>query len=122
VLKRLREVEAEWPHALTTVYGPGTSILYASANHLESGWTEADMIGSHWTKFVPASEFLLGELVLEDALLNGESAEVGVVGLTKHGQKVRMKVRAWKIEVPESGETFVLVRSLLVDKPASPGK
>ena len=118
VIKRIHEIEAKWPDALTTIYGPDFRIVYASPNHTESGWTQADMIGSHWTKFVPESDYPHGELALEDALLNEESTEIGVTGLTKYGQQVRMRVKGWKMVDPDNGETYVLVRSLLIDKPS----
>ena len=116
----MREIEAQWPEALTTIYGPDTRIVYASANHRDSGWTQKDMIGSHWTKFVPPSDYSHGKLALEDALLNLESTEIGVIGLTKYGQRVRMRVKGWRMMDPESGETYVLVRSILLDKPVPP--
>ena len=116
----MHEIEARWPDALTTIYGPDTAIVYASANHIESGWTQEDMIGSHWTKFVPASDYPHGKLALEDTLLNEESTEIGVTGLTKSGQQVRMRVKGWRMQDPISGKTYVLVRSLLLDKPLPP--
>jgi hypothetical protein len=117
VLEKLHEIEAKWPEALTTVYGPDMRIVYASANHLESGWSDEDMIGSHWTKFVPPFDYPHGELALEDALLNFESTEISVTGLTKVGQQLRMRVKGWRVDVSKSGGTFVIVRSLLLDPP-----
>jgi len=120
VLAKIREIEAQWPEALTTIYGPDMRIVYASANHMESGWTQADMVGSHWTKFVPESDYAHGKLALEDTLLNDESTEIGVTGLTKYRQQVRMRVRGWRLQDPVSGETYVLVRSVLLDAPVNP--
>ena len=117
VIKRIHEIEAQWPDALTTIYGPDKRIIYASANHRESGWAQSDMIGSHWTKFVPESDYQHGELALEDALLNDESTEIGVTGLTKYGEQLRMRVKGWRITDPDTNEVYILVRSLLVDKP-----
>ena len=78
------------------------------------------MLGSHWTKFVPKSDYAHGKLAFDDAMLNEESAEISVAGLTKHGEHLRMRVKGWKVLDPETEEPYLLVRSLLIDKPTRP--
>lgn len=119
-LSRIHDIEEKWPQALTAIYGPDTRIVYASKNHIESGWTQEDMIGSHWTRYVPPYDYPHGELALMDALLNQESTEISMTGLTKFVQQLRMRVKGWRVDDPSTGGTYILVRSLLIDRPKKP--
>jgi hypothetical protein len=117
ILTRIHEIEADTPGCLTTIYDPAVRCVYASPNHIESGWTQKDMLGSHWSKFIVSGDEPHGALAWNDVVLNDESSEISVTGLTKYGQRVRMKVRGWLMPHPVTGEPYVLVRSVLIDRP-----
>jgi hypothetical protein len=115
LVEKAKQLESRWPEAFIAVYDLSGVCKYASENHANEGWTREDMLGSHWTKFVIKDDHSHGFLALQDALLNGESIEVQLLGLSKTGEQVLMRCRGWRHIDSADDKPYWFIRTFLVD-------
>jgi len=103
------ELARKRPGDLVSVYTMDETCFWASPSHHKLlGYKPEEMIGRHWKDSVAPEDHDHATLAGDDAFLNGQSIEFRLQAITKQGQRIPLRGRAW-ISIDTPKHTPVLV-------------
>ncbi len=84
------------PDDIVAVYNLDSTCAWASPTHETIlGYSQTEMIGLPWTRFVAPRDRAHASLAGADAMLTGRSVEFGFSAVTKSGDHIPVRGHAW---------------------------
>ncbi|MBW4061033.1 PAS domain-containing protein [Candidatus Saccharibacteria bacterium] len=105
----VKQFEKRQPEAIVALYSFDNRCRFASATHRTIlGYSQAEMIGKHWSEVVSPEDHAHANLAGNDAVLLGQSIEFGLRVLTKAGERVPLRGAARILTDADSDEYYLL--------------
>ncbi len=116
IIERARRLSQENPDSIVAVYSTNEErCVWASPSHLAIlGYTQAEMPGHHWGDFIDPLDQSHAGLAGSDALLTGQSVEIGLRVVTKTGATRSIRGRAWIVPDPATMTPFLFFKAGVV--------
>jgi PAS domain S-box-containing protein len=113
ILGLAKQCAADQPGMLVELYTvPDQRCIWASDSHEDLlGYDPMELVGVHWRDIVDKADHAHKEIMLNDALLTGDSMQIGFHLIAKSGQRRYVKVIDTLYDDPDSEEKYVLCRS-----------
>jgi len=118
LLDQARRLAHDHLYAIVSVYETDKqTCVWASPSHQPiMGHDPKDMIGHSWMDFVAPEDHSHANLVGADALLTGQSIEVGMRARTTTGHRLNLRGRAWIVPDPDTETPFLFFKADVVSE------
>ena len=111
LLARTQTTAAQHPNAIVSLLDKAGKIAYTTPNSEKLiGYAPSERIGRNGLKYLLPSDADLITIAFQDALLTGESVEVGATYITKSGGRLPVRAMLYALTDDDSDEVFVLAR------------
>jgi PAS domain S-box-containing protein len=119
VLDRAKTYAAADPTMLVELYGAEDQrCIWASTSHAAIlGYDPEELVGTHWKEIVDEADHAHKTIMLDDAILTGNSLVIGFRIIAKSGKRLCVKVIDTLVSDHETGEQYVICRTTHIGPP-----